>query len=69
MEILVLLEMVVLFVWPACRICAKAGFPWYMGLMALVPLLNIVLVLILAFADWPALRSKGHRVALDDRDE
>lgn len=69
MEIMVLLTTVVLFVWPACRICARAGFSWYLGLMAALPLLNIALLFILAFAEWPALRGEGYRVNLDDLDE
>lgn len=36
-----------------CKIVGKAGYPWALGLLVLVPLANIVLVLILAFSEWP----------------
>ncbi len=35
------------------RICAKAGFPGWYGVGAVIPLVNILLVLYLAFAEWP----------------
>ncbi|WP_165067719.1 hypothetical protein [Paludisphaera rhizosphaerae] len=53
MEVLVLH---LLILWPVCRICSRAGFHWALGLMALVPGLLFVLLLVLAFAEWPALR-------------
>jgi hypothetical protein len=49
---------VVLFVWPAWRICSRAGFPGALGLLIMVPLLNLVLLYVLAFAEWPALRNQ-----------
>jgi hypothetical protein len=58
-ELVVLLATAVLFLWPMCRICAKAGFPWPLGLLAAVPVANFVLLYVLAFAEWPALRGKG----------
>lgn len=47
------------FAWPVCRIVGKAGFHPLLGLLVMVPLLNILLVWVLAFADWPALRRSG----------
>jgi hypothetical protein len=35
------------------RICAKAGYPAALGLLFLVPLVNFVMLLYLAFARWP----------------
>jgi hypothetical protein len=64
MEAMVLLVSAVLVVWPACRICAKAGFPGPLGLIVMLPGLNIGLMLFLALAEWPALRTarnKPHR--------
>jgi hypothetical protein len=47
--------------WPAWRICAKAGFPGALGLLILVPLVNLLLLYFLAFADWPVMqRHKPH---------
>jgi hypothetical protein len=34
----------VLVIWPAWRICSRAGFPGVMGLLIVVPLLNPVLL-------------------------
>ncbi len=39
-----------------CKIFAKAGYSWALGLLVLVPLGNLILVLVLAFANWPVLR-------------
>ena len=36
-----------------CKIFSKAGYHWAMGLIALVPLGNLILLLILAFGQWP----------------
>ena len=47
------------------RIFAKAGYPPWMGLFVLVPLVNVAVLLYLAFSDWPvhrelrALRARG----------
>jgi hypothetical protein len=49
-EVIALLIVAVLIVWPAGRICTKAGFSGLMGLMAIIPVLNVVLFYILAFA-------------------
>lgn len=38
------------------RIFDKAGYPGALGLLSIVPLLNLVALFILAFGDWPALR-------------
>ncbi len=35
------------------RICAKAGFPGWYGIAVVVPMVNVLLVLFLAFAEWP----------------
>ncbi len=63
-ELIVLLLLTVLLVWPMWRICMKAGFPGPLGLLAAVPVLNLALLLFLAFAEWPSLRDKKpHREA------
>ncbi len=38
---------------PACRICAKAGYSAWLGLLAVAPIANLVLLFYLAFAKWP----------------
>jgi hypothetical protein len=36
-----------------CKIYSKAGYPWAMGLLMLIPIVNLVMMLILAFSEWP----------------
>ena len=57
-ELIVLLLLTVLLVWPMWRICTKAGFPGPLGLMSVIPVLNLVLLFFLAFAEWPSLRHR-----------
>lgn len=47
-----------LTVLPFWFICKKAGFPGPLSLLMLVPIGNIVLFFVLAFAEWPALRGQ-----------
>ena len=39
-----------------CKIFSKAGYCWAFGLLALVPFGTLIMILILAFADWPIRR-------------
>jgi len=42
---------------PAWKICGKAGFNPYLSLMVFIPLLGpVILLMILAFANWPVLK-------------
>ena len=36
-----------------CRIFSKAGYSWAMGLLMLVPIVNLIMLILLAFSDWP----------------
>jgi uncharacterized membrane protein YhaH (DUF805 family) len=48
-----------------CKIFAKAGYHWALGLLMLVPVVNMFIPFFLAFADWPAqqeLRALRQRV-------
>jgi hypothetical protein len=36
-----------------CKITAKMGYHWALGILMIVPFGNIILPLYLAFADWP----------------
>jgi hypothetical protein len=40
--------------WPTCLICRRAGFSPWIGVVAIVPIANIVLLWFLALAKWPA---------------
>ena len=46
----------ILMVWVHCRIFSKTGFCWALGLLMFVPIANIIMLFVLAFADWPVLR-------------
>jgi len=39
-----------------CKIFSKAGYSWALGLLMLVPFVNIFMAFFLAFADWPVRR-------------
>ena len=39
---------------PVWRICRRTGYPGWLGLLMLVPMVNLVLLYFIAFADWPA---------------
>jgi len=36
-----------------CKIFFKTGFSWALGLLMLVPIVNLVMLFVLAFAEWP----------------
>jgi uncharacterized membrane protein YhaH (DUF805 family) len=58
---LVVLILVVLFlpVWFFSLAVKKAGFsPWW-ALLGIVPLINIIMLWVFAFVEWPALRQPG----------
>ena len=39
---------------PVWRICRRTGYPGWLGLLMLIPIVNLVLLYFIAFADWPA---------------
>ena len=36
-----------------CKIFSKAGYHWAMGLLMLIPVANLIMLLVLAFGEWP----------------
>lgn len=40
--------------WPAARMLRRVGFSPWLGVLAVVPLANLVLLWFVAFAPWPA---------------
>lgn len=44
------------YVYPTWRICQKAGYPGWLGILMVIPVANLVLLYFLAFAEWPALQ-------------
>lgn len=53
------LAIAVVVVIPAWRICQRTGFPAWLGLLILVPIANLFLLYLIAFADWPADKAGG----------
>ena len=49
----------VLVLLPWFKICTKAGFSGWWCLIFVVPLVNILAIFYLAFAEWPALRDRS----------
>ena len=47
----------ILVIWPAARVCAKAGYSPWLGIAAVIPVANVILLWFLALAEWPARRS------------
>jgi len=43
---------------PFWQISSKAGYSGWLALLVLIPLVNVLYLYFLAFADWPALRHK-----------
>ncbi len=40
-------------VWPAARVCRRLGFSPWVGVLAIVPLANFLLLWWLAYTRWP----------------
>ncbi len=59
LAVVVLLIYAVVIVFPCWRIIARTGLPGALGILAIVPVANLVLIWVLAFVDWPALKKAG----------
>ena len=49
-----MLVMAILVVVPVWRICQRIGYSGWMGILILIPMVNLVFLYFIAFADWPA---------------
>lgn len=49
-----MLAIAIVVVIPAWRICQRAGYPGWLGLLILLPVVNLLFLYFIAFADWPA---------------
>jgi hypothetical protein len=56
---LIVLLFAVIILIPYWRIFGKAGFSPWLSLLMLVPLVNVVMLYILGFSDWPSLREQN----------
>ena len=50
------LVMITITIFAFCKIFSKAGYHWAMGLIMFIPVGNLIMLLILAFGDWPILK-------------
>ena len=57
--LIVIAILAVLYFIPVVKILQKAGYSGWWCLIVFVPLLNIIMLYVFAFADWPALRSQN----------
>jgi hypothetical protein len=48
-----LIAMLAVVAWPACRICRRIGYPPMLGLLAVVPVANLILLWFVALSRWP----------------
>lgn len=54
--ILMVLGIVIVKALICCKIFAKAGYCWALGLLMFVPIANIIMIFMLAFGEWPIQR-------------
>ena len=54
----------VVFIWPAWRICSRR-VSRALGLLIMVPLVDLGLLYFLAFSEWPALRNQKSSTNLE----
>lgn len=47
-----------LIVLPFWKIFDRAGFPPWLSILMIVPVLNIIMIYFVAFAEWPAMPGK-----------
>ena len=55
-ELLVILLVATVFLYPLCRIVTRMGYPGIAGVLAFIPGIDLILAYMLAFANWPVLR-------------
>jgi hypothetical protein len=51
--VIYILVMALVVIWPAARICRRIGFSPVLGILAVIPLANVVLLWYVALAQWP----------------
>ncbi len=56
---LIVIVILVVYLVPIVKILQKAGYSGWWCLILFVPLVNIIMIYVFAFANWPALRGTG----------
>ena len=54
-QLLFMLIWVLVVVVPFWKITGKAGYPGWLSLLVIIPLVNVVYIYFLAFSKWPSL--------------
>jgi uncharacterized membrane protein YhaH (DUF805 family) len=57
--LLIYLAVAVLMIVATVKILSKAGYSGWWVLIGLVPIANVVMFVVFAFSDWPALRGRA----------
>jgi uncharacterized membrane protein YhaH (DUF805 family) len=58
--VIVILISLIYFI-PIVKVLNKAGYSGWWSVLALVPLVNVIMFWVFAFADWPSLRGSEGR--------
>lgn len=53
------LVIAIIAVIPVWRICQRTGYPGWMGILILIPMVNLLLLYFIAFSDWPADKTRN----------
>jgi len=65
----VILTLIIVPIWLFCRIFRKAGYPAVLGILMVFPVINLILLMILAFLDWPIYRKFESFVEKEEEEE
>ncbi len=57
-HLVIVVVVLILYFIPVVKILNKAGYSGWWSLLILVPLVNIIMFYVFAFADWPVLRGQ-----------
>lgn len=44
---------------PSWRICQRAGYSGWLGILAIVPMINLALLYFMAFSSWPSEKTRS----------
>lgn len=61
-NLIIMLLAAIIVIIPFWRIFAKAGYSSWLSLLMIIPVVNIILLYFLAFANWPVLRGKENQI-------
>lgn len=60
-ELIIIAFIAIVIVLPYWKIYSKAGFSGWLSVTMIIPLLNIVMLYYLAFAEWPVLKNLNNK--------